>query len=131
MWHLHRMWHLAASQLTGHTGPPLRLSLQILKLSSRWSMAVKGKPWTPLCYALAQGHAGMVPLLLAHAKKGKPEAAGRAGWRVSRCGMPLGGTALSHSAARAALTLCSRCACLMLRCALPLLLAARAGRVCG
>lgn len=39
---------------------------------------VEGKAWTPLCYGLAQGRAGMVPLLLAHAKKNKPEAAGGA-----------------------------------------------------
>ncbi|KAL4858033.1 TPR and ankyrin repeat-containing protein 1 [Chlorella vulgaris] len=49
--------------------------LQLLKHSTRWTMMVEGKAWTPLCYGLAQGRAGLVPLLLAHAKKNKPEAA--------------------------------------------------------
>lgn len=32
--------------------------VQILKHSSRWSLLVDGKPWTPLCYALAQASVG-------------------------------------------------------------------------
>jgi hypothetical protein len=39
-------------------------------------LSIGGKNWTPLSHALAQGRAGMVPLLLAHAKKKKADAAG-------------------------------------------------------
>jgi hypothetical protein len=74
-----------------YPSPPPIPTCQILRHSSRWSLPVGAKAWTPLCLALEQGHAGMVPLLLAHAKKGKPEAAGGEGrlraaamWRPER-----------------------------------------------
>ncbi|PSC71609.1 TPR and ankyrin repeat-containing 1-like isoform A [Micractinium conductrix] len=72
---------------------------EVLKHSARWQMSMGGKAWTPLCYALAQGRAAMVPLLLAHAKRAKPEAADLAEYVNEVCD---GATALHRAVAAAA-----------------------------
>lgn len=69
---------------------------EILRHSSRWSMLVGSKTWTPLCYALAQGRSAMVPLLLAHAKRRKTEAADLAEYVNEVCD---GATALHRAVA--------------------------------
>ncbi|KAL4457799.1 hypothetical protein ABPG75_012664 [Micractinium tetrahymenae] len=69
---------------------------EVLKHSVRWTMAAGGKQWTPLCYALAQGRAAMVPLLLAHAKRSKPEASDLAEYVNTVCD---GTTALHRAVA--------------------------------
>ena len=51
----HSLW--AACSPAAAAVPPCA-PYQILKHSSRWSLTVEGKPWTPLCYALAQASMG-------------------------------------------------------------------------
>lgn len=52
------------ADLSVHHCPSL---VQVLKHSSRWSLTVDGKPWTPLCYALAQASTGWRALVEAGA----------------------------------------------------------------
>lgn len=78
MLRLHGPHRLLTQLPISHADCPIGLPTvpQILKHSSCWSLSIRGRSWTPLSHALAQGRAGMVPLLLAHAKKKKADAAG-------------------------------------------------------